>query len=313
MKKYLSMLAAAMLAALMLSCATTGGKAKATLTECPERMFWRIDGTDRKGSPSTVYVQGTFHLGDNKMYPLADGVVSAWSKADRLVAEIASKDYMLLQAKLMELMVDSYKKAGGRVVTDRLTEEQKKTLQDFFDKEMMDQFTLFEPWVTTYSLASMLYANSGLSPEYGLDNGLLASAQEEGRDVEGLDELQTQLDVITYGSYDEQLDMLRDLLDELKDPSEEIAEAKAMYDSYLKDDRASFGKLFQEDMEDDEAKHKFYENYYKMVITDRNKDWAKDITGYLREGGTTFIFAGAGHWVGEGSVFDCLRKMGTIE
>ncbi len=299
------------MACIMSSCATMG-KAGATLTECPERMFWRIDGVDKQGNPSTVYVQGSFHVGDSRMYPLQPGVVQAWSGADRLVAEIASKDYMQLQAKLMELMMQSLQKAGGRVVTDGLTEEQKKTLQGFIDKEMMDKFALFEPWVTTYSLASMLYANSGLSPEYGLDNGLLVSAQEEGRDVEGMDELQVQLDVITYGSYDEQLDMLRDLLDDLKDPTDELAEVKAMYEAYLANDRAYFERLSQESMEEDEAEHEFYKGYYKMLINDRNKDWAKDIARYLREGGTTFIYAGSAHWVGSDSVFTYLRKQGTL-
>ncbi|MBQ9537970.1 MAG: TraB/GumN family protein [Treponema sp.] len=299
-------------ALMMTSCATMGKKA-ATLTECPERMLWRIDGLDKKGNPSTVYIQGSFHLGDDRMYPLQKGVVDAWTGADRLVAEVASKDYQQLQPKILELMISSLQKAGGRKVTDALTEEQNKTLLSLLDKDTVDNLVLFEPWVTTYSLAGMIYANSGLASEYGLDSGLLASAIEEGRGVEGLDELQVQLDIITYGSYEEQLDMLRELLDELKDPKEEIEDVKNMYAAYLANDRKAFDKLNQESIAEDEAKHEFYKGYYKMLLTDRNKDWAKDIAGYLREGGTTFIFAGSAHWVGNESVFNYMRKAGTLE
>lgn len=313
MRRQIATLVMLLLAGLMMSCASVGKGAKATVTECPERMFWRIDGTDRKGNPSTVYVQGSFHLGDGKMYPLADAVVKAWENADRLVAEVSGDDFVALQSDIMEEMAESYKRAGGRKITDGLSTTQRNTLVSFLDKDVMEQLAQFEPWITTYSISAALYMGSGLSTEYGLDSVLLAATSEAGRKVEGLDTLQTQMDILTYGSYDDQMDMLRDLLDELKDPSEEIADAKAMYDSYLKDDRASFAKLFQEDMEDDEDKHQFYENYYKMVITDRNKDWAKDIASYLREGGTTFIFAGAGHWVGNDSVFAQLRKIGVIE
>lgn len=311
MKKYLLLMTLA--AALMMSCATTGGKAKATLTECPERMFWRIDGTDKKGNPSTVYVQGSFHLGDGRMYPLADPVLAAWNGADRLVAEISSKDTAQLQLKVMEMMVDSFKKAGGRVVTDDLTDKQKATLNKYMEAEVASKLAVFEPWLTTYSIAAAIYQGNGLSAEYGLDSNLMAYANEAGREIEGLDTLQLQLDVITYGSYDEQMDMLRDVLDELDDPTEVIAMTKSLYEAYIANDKATFAKRSDEEKDADEARHAFYKAYNKMIYDDRNKDWAKDITGYLREGGTTFIFAGAGHWVGEGSVFDCLRKMGTIE
>ena len=313
MKKYLSMLAAALLASLMLSCATTGGKAKATLTECQERMFWRIDGTDKKGSPSTVYVQGSFHLGDGRMYPLADSVLAAWNGADRLVAEISSKDTAQIQLKVMEMMVDSFKKAGGRLATDGLTEKQRATLGRYMEADVAAKLAVFEPWLTTYSIAAAIYQGNGLSAEYGLDNNLMAYASEAGREIEGLDTLQLQLDVITYGSYDEQMDMLRDVLDELDDPTEVIEMTRSLYEAYLANDKATFAKRSDEEKEADEARHAFYKAYNKMIYDDRNKDWAKDITGYLREGGTTFIFAGTAHWTGEGSVFDCLRKMGTIE
>ena len=102
---------------------------------------------------------------------------------------------------------------------------------------------------------------------------------------------------------DEQMVMLRDLLDDLTDPSEALADIKALYEAYLADNRAQVNRLNQDSMDEDTAEHAFYADYYRLLINDRNKDWAQDITGYLREGGTTFIFAGAAHWVGDNSVF----------
>ncbi len=96
------------LACVFASCATTGkGSAPATLTETPARMFWRIDGTDKNGNPSTVYVQGTFHVGDDRLYPLADMVVEAWGTADRLMAEISDEDYATLPVKVNAMMMES--------------------------------------------------------------------------------------------------------------------------------------------------------------------------------------------------------------
>ena len=109
------------------------------------------------------------------------------------------------------------------------------------------------------------------------------------------------------------MDMLRDLLDELDAPDEVIAMTNSLYEAYLANDKAHFAQSSDEAKKADETRHAFYKAYNKMIYDDRNKDWAKDITGYLREGGTTFIFAGTAHWTGEGSVFDYLRKMGTME
>ncbi len=177
----------------------------------------------------------------------------------------------------------------------------------------MERFGVFEPWVTTYSLANVIYEGTGLSAEYGLDNMFLASAMQSDRKVYGLDDLQVQLDVMTYGNYEEQLDMLRDLLDDLADPTDEEADIKALYEAYIDDEKETVDRLNWESMEEDMDKHDFYEGYYKLLMGGRNEDWAKDITACLEEGGTTFIFAGAAHWVGKDSVFSYLKKMGTID
>ncbi len=319
MKKKLKLLLARIFVLLVLacvwaSCVTTGkNSSSATLTETPARMFWRIDGTDKNGNPSTVYVQGTFHVGDDRLYPLDSMVVEAWGAADRLMAEISDEDYAALPVKVNGMMMESYQKAGGRHVEDALSSTQKATLHSYIDEELMERFGIFEPWVTTYSLANAIYEGTGLSAEYGLDNMFLTSAMQSDRKVDGLDDLQVQLDVMTYGNYEVQLDMLRDLLDDLADPTEEEADIKALYEAYIDDEKKAVDLLNDSSMEEDIDRHDFYEGYYKLLMSERNEDWAKDITACLREGGTTFIFAGAAHWVGKDSVFSYLKKMGTID
>ena len=61
-----------------ISCATTSSGKKAVLTEGPERMFWRISASGPDGTPAAVYIQGTIHVGDDRLYPPADSVMTAW-------------------------------------------------------------------------------------------------------------------------------------------------------------------------------------------------------------------------------------------
>ncbi|MBQ2205964.1 MAG: TraB/GumN family protein, partial [Treponema sp.] len=45
---------------------------------------------------------------------------------------------------------------------------------------------------------------------------------------------------------------------------------------------------------------------------ERNEKWAKRIQSYIEMGGTTFVYAGAAHWVGEKSVFAYLEEWGVV-
>ena len=80
------------LALVLTSCASTSAskKAPATLTKTDSRAFWRIDGTDKNGNPSTVYIQGTFHLGDERIFPLSEEVQQAFVNADRHAGELST-------------------------------------------------------------------------------------------------------------------------------------------------------------------------------------------------------------------------------
>ena len=44
--------------ALLSSCASTSKSTAAKLTKTGSRAFWKIEGTDKNGNPSTVYIQG---------------------------------------------------------------------------------------------------------------------------------------------------------------------------------------------------------------------------------------------------------------
>ncbi len=313
MKKNLKALLGAFVLALVLtSCASTPKKAPATLTKTESRAFWRIDGTDKNGNPSTVYIQGTFHLGDERIFPLSDEVQEAFMNADRYAGEISTQGYADLAAYGPELNAPN---KDGKLVTDHLTEDEKVFVQNAFGANLPIVDPL-EPWQIKTALGLMIYTNTGLSSDYGLDNNFIASLSQMGREWEGLDELQVQLDIITFGDYDTQIKMLQDILKVFLDSeqAEKLTESTVgLYDSYVADDMQKMEELLALSDDEEEASDKLYVDYHNMVFRDRNKEWAQDITNYLDEGGTTFIFAGCGHWLGEDSTFNFLKKMKTIK
>ncbi len=300
------------LAVLLTSCASTPKKAPATLTKTESRAFWRIDGTDKNGKPSTVYIQGTFHLGDASIFPLSDEVQQAFLHADRHAGEISTKGY----AELAQLgPVLNAPNKDGKLVTDYLNDEEKAFIQATFG-ENLEIINPLEPWQFTTALSMLVYLNTGLSAEYGLDNNFVASLSQLGKEWDGLDELKVQIDILTYGDYDTQIRMLKDVIKAFINEEEAVKLTErtvGLYASYYYDNLDEMEKLLLESDEEEEASDQLYVDYHNMVFRDRNKEWAKDITNYLNEGGTTFIFAGCGHWLGPDSTFNFLKQMKTIQ
>ncbi len=55
---------------------------------------------------------------------------------------------------------------------------------------------------------------------------------------------------------------------------------------------------------------KYYEDYYEMISTSRNKEMAKAVASYLVSNKDVFYIVGLAHFIGEGNVIELLSDMG---
>lgn len=155
---------------------------------------------------------------------------------------------------------------------------------------------------------------AGLDANKALDVYFINLATENNLDTKGLDTLQTQLDIIKFGNWDEQIIFLSETINSLSDDEEfkkATNEIKDLYESYIADDITKISELIDSSKEN--AKSDIEKQYNKIIWHDRNESWAKQIAQYLKDGGTTFIFAGAGHFVGKDSVFSIMQKNKQLE
>ena len=309
--KFKFLLSAFFVALVMTSCASAPKQAAATLTKTESRAFWRIDGTDKNGNPSTVYIQGTFHLGDERIFPLSEEVQQAFLNADRYAGELSTQSYADLENQAAVLYAPN---KDGKLISDYMNDEENAYLKTVF-LQQYDSINALDPWIISNTLTTLIYQQTGLSSEFGLDNSFTDNLKEMNRTWDGLDELSVQLEVLTFGDYDEQITNLKDTIQTLTNAEESyklFTETLELYENYVNDDMQSFEKSFTDSTKLTIKSDKSYKKYYQKLFTDRNKEWACDITNYLNEGGTTFIFAGCGHWVGKDSTFAFLKKMKTI-
>ena len=282
---------------------------KPVLIECPERFFWEIRG--HKGS---VYVLGTIHVADRKFYPLEKNVLRAFDKADRLVSELGGLAEVEAFVEEMQTVIMKNMNADPKKsLLNVLSEDELAFLYEMIGDDTMQQFAAFNPWVLNTVLAQLLMVKAGLNPGDGIDMYLIQRA--ENKKIAALDTVEQQLAVLAYGTFDDQLAILKDSIQALRDIDKSTQEIHRIRDFYLSNNRKELSALLVELLLNvpSSFSEKKVQAYIDTLLTDRNRIWAQKFDDYLREGGNTFVFAGTAHFLGKSSVFEIMRQNNMLE
>lgn len=274
-----------------------------SITKHPDSMFWTIDSTDRFGNPSRIYVLGTIHLADESIHPVPDYILDAWDEADRIYGELSSSDWKKVYSKTLKLLSKAVIKDKDKWVENFLTEDELETLKELLGPAVYEGYKRFEPWVFTNSLSSLVYKNAPLSAEYSYDIYFINKGDEEDTVISGLDKIETQLDLLHFGTFEEQIAMLKESLKQMENPDEEVDGLTKMYELYKSGDEDAFSEFYDQLKKDAAEHNEVYERYYTTMLDERNKSWGITFGDLLDKGGTTFVFAGTGHFLGSKSTF----------
>lgn len=275
------------------------GEPKAVLIKHPERMFWEIKKED-----TSIYVLGTIHVADKDFYPLEDKILEAFDKADRRVSELGSKkEIETLQEKLEIRMLQNFNPKKN--LSNFLSEDEINVIKQELGENIAVPLLKFNPWVLTIALNQVLYTKADLDPQNGIDMHLLNRADK--KEIEALESIDEQLDLLSSGTFEEQLKALKETINELQNTDKTIDWLTKLKKLYLENNTEELkdfiGSLL--DMTDGISQD--------ALLKDRNIVWADKFEEYLNKGGTTFVFAGLAHFLGEDSVFEQMRIKGILE
>ena len=275
------------------------GEPKAVLIKHPERMFWEIKKED-----TSIYVLGTIHVADKDFYPLEDKILEAFDKADRRVSELGSKkEIETLQEKLEIRMLQNFNPKKN--LSNFLSEDEINVIKQELGENIAVPLLKFNPWILTIALNQVLYTKADLDPQNGIDMHLLNRADK--KEIEALESIDEQLDLLSSGTFEEQLKALKETINELQNTDKTIDWLTKLKKLYLENNTEELkdfiGSLL--DMTDGISQD--------ALLKDRNIVWADKFEEYLNKGGTTFVFAGLAHFLGEDSVFEQMRIKGILE
>jgi len=150
--------------------------------------------------------------------------------------------------------------------------------------------------------------SKGMRVDRGADVVLRHTAEAEGKQVEGLETLEFQINM--FNRMPPAAPPKRTVLPKPGDPVGEMPmqslsrEMTAMQSAWKRGDQSIFVRMLHE-LENASPET------YQMMFTDRNARWADWIKARMQTPGTVFVAVGAGHLAGKDSVLVRLAEKGV--
>lgn len=268
------------------------------------QLLWKISGNGIK-EPS--YIFGTHHVAPNSITDSIKGFDKAFESTRQLYGEI-DMNFMTDNSTLIE-MQKAMTMPEGKRLSDLFSNEDRKLIDSACKKYLgigIDMMDMLKPMAIASQLSVVMSMKEFPELQKGeqLDMNLQNMAKKEGKEVKGLESLEFQTNLIFNMPLEEQAEFLLKTV-ESTDESEKTS--KELANAYKSQNLDKIMELInKEEMQDNE-------NYIKMLVYDRNRNWVEQMKSIVDDKPTFFV-VGAGHLPGEEGVLKLLENEGyTIE
>ena len=258
---------------------------------------WQVVHAQR---PGQLLLLGSIHLLRESDYPLPSVVDDVYAQADNVVFEIDLDD--IDPAQIQTQFMGAAMLAKGTSLSDVLEPQLYSRVAEEAQALGIDLqlFSRFEPWFVATMLMSIGLGRQGYEPRFGIEQYLLAKAKLDGKDVLGVEALETQVAVFDLLSETDQASFLEQTLAELQRDDAAMQELVAAWRS---------GELdqLQDDLLEDFAQ---FPGLYQRLVVDRNEAWIRVLDELSSREEVSAVVVGALHLVGEDSLIELLRERG---
>lgn len=284
------------------SIARSQPETQAPVAETENALLWEISGK-KLSKPS--YLFGTIHLIPRADYFLSEKAREAFKKAKRAAFEIDLEETMDI-AGLMPMMMKMYMN-NDTTLRDLLTQDEYSGVKAHFEKiglplGFLERIKpMFLSMLASEDVAaSMGKGQSKESSTTSYEFELLAMAQEQKKEVVGLETAAYQMSMFDSIPYKVQAKMLVDAINsEDATGNDEFSQMVEMYKNQdIQGMQAMMGSS-----EDGLGK------YEDLLLVRRNRNWIPVMEGMMHAE-ITFFAVGAGHLGGKQGVVNLLREQG---
>jgi uncharacterized protein YbaP (TraB family) len=251
-------------------------------------MLWKIEGN---GLEKPSYLFGTIHMLCAPDFEIKEKVSNAFNSTSGLVLEVNTTDPNEIQA--MQKMMQS-----ETTLSSRLNETERKEANEILKSQIgitLDQAEHVSP----SGLLSIAIVGAMKCPPTEMkfyEGELTAMAKAQNKTISGLETIDSQGNVIEK-SYS-----LTEILRQIKLKSEYGQVLTDMTHYYKEENLPEFYKTLKD-------KRFMDANAENLMLTERNKAWAKKIPAIVKKE-STFFAVGAGHLYGKTGMIELLRQLG---
>lgn len=263
--------------------------AQSPADEFDSGLLWKIDN----GSSTPSYILGTMHVEDPRVTQLPAPVQRAFEDSDSLTTEALLDLEQILAVGTELLILDGGTLEG--LIGSELNSRVEAALRDRgFPAEIA---TVMKPWAVAL-LLSQPPPRSGMF----LDRKLYQMARQNGKTVYGLESMSEQLTAFKNMSTDDQIELLKETLDNLDRIPGLIED---LIQAYLDRDLHRLAELADQQFAPSPAQ----EQLKLKLLNERNQTMVERMQPRLEEG-NAFIAIGALHLAGSDGVLSRLDRRG---
>lgn len=264
-------------------------------TSLADPAVWQVKGRD-----NTLYLLGTIHMlpADEQ---LADSIQQAYQHARQLVMEVDMDD--MDPAITHHLMMELGRLPPGKSLFALLDAETRRQLQITADTLGIDSqlLTRFQPWLAAITLEQIQLTRMGFAAEGGIEMQLTQRALQDHKAIQGLETLKQQLNLFAQMDMRTQQAYLRQTLDELQEPDEDLP---ALLQAWRTGNIPQLQILMRQSFDASPE-------LMTRLLTERNQRWLQSIKSLLDKQSDDYLVAvGALHLVGEQGLVSLLRQAG---
>lgn len=279
----------------LLALGLLGGLSAAALSAHAASPVWAV-----RGAHNTVYLAGSLHMLPANEATLPAAFDHAYADSAKLVMELDLGKLDPLEA--MSWMMDHSALPPGSTLRTVLGQQRYDHLSAAAASLglSMASFDGQAPWVVGIEITEMAYTHEGFDPDQGVEEQLVRRAQADSKPTAGLETLPEQLSGLVALSSEDQVRMLDETVDELKDLK---SETRDVTNAWRHGDAAHLAALLS-------TEYNSLPSLYKPLVTDRNQRWLPQLEQLLKANDNALVVVGALHLVGPGGLLELLRAKG---
>ena len=259
-----------------------------------EPALWAIKDKD-----STIYLFGTVHVLKPSTPWRSPKIAKAFQDADDVVMEIEQpEDPATTRALLLKYGLDPAAPLSTKLKPESYAKLQAAAQGMGFPPQALEPM---RPWLAALTVSLTPLLKAGYDPESGVEKLLTAQAKAAGKPIAAFETMEQQVRFFADMTPVQEAQLLDSTLDEVDDGPAKI---DALVAAWAAGDQDELKRQMVDEMQAD------YPDVYKLLLVDRNQDWANQLKTRLAGSGVSFVAVGAGHLVGPDSLQAQLAKLG---